>query len=540
MRRVRSAVVVACAKLRRRRELVNRELDEPYAKAWLASGGRFDSCGDVAQRRRFRIPPFTLAGGSMRTIAPLFALLFTLTSAGAAQSSSTSPAPSSAPVARFDWFEYSGRDSVYQVHPAGKGEYLNPILAGFYPDPALPRVGNDYYLVASTFAYFPGIPIFRSQDLVNWTQIGNVIHRPEQLKFDSLGMSRGVFAPTINFHAGRSTSSTPASIAGATTSSRRRTPPARGRIRCGSPRSGGIDPSIFFDDDGKAYVINNDEPTGGATYQGHRAIWIREFDLATKKVKGPATQIINAGVDITQKPIWIEGPHIYKIDGKYYLSCAEGGTAVDHRAGGVPQRQRARPLRARARAGQPDPHAAPPRPDAPVPRHLGRSRRLPADAERRVVGNLPRHAAVRRRLLQHRARDLPDAAASGRTAGRSFVGGREPVRYALPRPKLPAQPAPAIPTHGNFTVREDFNGTALAPYWMMLRTPRERWWQLKGGALTMRARPDDVASKGQPSFVGRRQQHQRATFTTAMRFAPRAPATAPVSSPSRARTSSTR
>jgi len=69
-------------------------------------------------------------------------------------------------------------------------------------------------------------------------------------------------------------------------------------------------------------------------------------------------------------------------------------------------------------------------------------------------------------------------------------------------------------------VREEFNGTRLAPYWMMLRTPRERWWALRGGALSLQARPDDVASKGQPSFVGRRQQHLRATFTTEMRFAP--------------------
>jgi alpha-N-arabinofuranosidase len=102
----------------------------------------------------------------------------------------------------------------------------------------------------------------------------------------------------------------------------------------------------------------------------------------------------------------------------------------------------------------------------------------------------------------------------------TFVGGREPVRYALPRPKLPAQPAPGVPTHGNFTVREEFDGRALAPYWLMLRTPRERWWSLDRGALAMRARTDDIAGKGQPSFVGRRQQHMRATFSTAMRFAP--------------------
>src|SRR4051812_27337832 len=86
-----------------------------------------------------------------------------------------------APVARFDWFEYAGHDSVHDARPAGPNEYVNPILSGFYPDPSITRVGNDYYLVHSTFSYFPGIPVWHSTDLVSWEQIGNVISRPSQL-----------------------------------------------------------------------------------------------------------------------------------------------------------------------------------------------------------------------------------------------------------------------------------------------------------------------------------------------------------------------
>src|SRR5206468_3462833 len=82
---------------------------------------------------------------------------------------------------RFDWFVYEGRDSVYDVVRPRAGEYLNPILAGFYPDPSIARAGDDYYLVTSSFAYFPGVPIFRSRDLVHWTQIGHVLDRPSQL-----------------------------------------------------------------------------------------------------------------------------------------------------------------------------------------------------------------------------------------------------------------------------------------------------------------------------------------------------------------------
>ena len=72
----------------------------------------------------------------------------------------------------------------------------------FYPDPSITRVGDDYYLVNSTFTWFPGIPVFHSRDLVNWTQIGNAIDRPDQLDFKTLGLSRGVFAPDISWHDG--------------------------------------------------------------------------------------------------------------------------------------------------------------------------------------------------------------------------------------------------------------------------------------------------------------------------------------------------
>jgi alpha-N-arabinofuranosidase len=322
-----------------------------------------------------------------------------------------------------------------------------------------------------------------------------VIHRPEQLKFDSLGMSRGVFAPTINFHDGTFYVLNTCVDCGGNYLVTATNPAGPWSNPTWIPEVGGIDPSIFFDDDGKTYVINNDEPTGGSTYQGHRAIWIREFDVAAKKGEGPGDQIINAGVDITQKPIWIEGPHIYKINGKYYLSCAEGGTAVDHRQVVFRATTSSAPTCPRPRRSTRSSRSATSLRREPFPVTVVRARRLPADAERRVVGDLPRHAAVRRRLLQH-GRETFLLPLEWKDGWPSFIGGREPVPYAVKKPKLPAQPAPAIPTHGNFSVREEFDGRTLAPYWMMLRTPREQWWTLGGGALTLRARPDDVASKG--------------------------------------------
>src|SRR5690606_5237683 len=93
----------------------------------------------------------------------------------------------------------------------------------------------------------------------------------------------------------------------------------------------GIDPSLFFDDDGRAWMVNNGAPEGEPLYDGHRAIWLQEFDVASQRMVGPRRVLVNGGVDISQKPVWIEGPHLFKRDGYYYLNCAEGGTAEDHR-----------------------------------------------------------------------------------------------------------------------------------------------------------------------------------------------------------------
>src|SRR5688572_21149827 len=98
----------------------------------------------------------------------------------------------------FTSFRYRGEEAV----TPGPGEFRNPILPGFYPDPSICRAGDAYYLVTSTFAYYPGIPIFKSTDLVTWTQVGHVLDRPSQLNTAGVYTSEGVFAPTINYRDG--------------------------------------------------------------------------------------------------------------------------------------------------------------------------------------------------------------------------------------------------------------------------------------------------------------------------------------------------
>ncbi|HEU4996776.1 MAG TPA: glycoside hydrolase family 43 protein [Gemmatimonadaceae bacterium] len=432
----------------------------------------------------------------------------------------TTPAAPAGNAARFDWFEYQGHDSVYDARTVGPTEYLNPILAGFYPDPSITRgEGDNFYLVNSTFAYFPGIPVFHSKDLVNWTQIGNVIDRPTQLRFDSLGVSRGVFAPAIGYHAGTFyllntcvdcggnflvTATDPAG-------------PWSDPIWLGFD---GIDPSLFFDDDGKAYVVNNGPPIGTPLYSGHRAIWIQELDLKTKQLVGERTMIVNGGVDISTKPAWIEGPHVLKRGGRYLLIAAEGGTGDYHSevVFGAPSVR--------------GPYT--PWPGNPIltQRHLDRNRPDPitstghADFVTTSAGETWAVFLGTRPYaddMYNTGRETFLMPVHWREDGWPVItSGQEGVPYVAARPRLPRQPAPALPTHGNFTVRDDFSSRTLAPYWLQLRTPREPSISLSEtpGWLTLGTRPVAISSPGQPSFVGRRQQHLNATATTAMRFTP--------------------
>lgn len=419
---------------------------------------------------------------------------------------------------RFAWFRYEGQDPVYRARRAGPGQYYNPILAGFYPDPSMVRVGDDYYLVNSTFSYFPGIPIFHSRDLVHWTQIGHVLTRPSQLRLESQGISQGVFAPALSHHDGLFylINTQVGAIGNFFVTARNPAGPWSDPVQL---QFEGIDPAFFFDDNGKAYVVNNGAPIGAPLYDGHRAIWIQEFDVAAQKLVGPRSVIVNGGTDISRKPIWIEGPHIFKKDGKYYLICAEGGTGDQHSEV---------VFRADSVGGPWVPY-----PGNPIltQRHLDPSRPFPITSTGHADFVQTQHGEWWAVFLGTR----PYADDMYNTGRETFLmpvhwkdgwpvitEGTETVPYVHAVPRLPSAPAAPMPLSGNFVYRDDFTGRELAPYWELIRTPQERWWDLTSppGWLTLRARPVSLTGHRQPSFVGRRQQHGWATASTAMRYRP--------------------
>jgi alpha-N-arabinofuranosidase len=232
----------------------------------------------------------------------------------------------------FDYFRYKGQDDFYKNNPLpGDNYFYNPFLPGWYSDPGICSNGEDFFLVTSSFSYFPGVPIFHSTDLVNWKQIGHVLNRKSQLELDGQRVSQGIFAPAITYNPYNQT------YYMITTNIRKGNFFVKTKDPFGEwsepvwlPNVHGIDPSFFFDDDGNAYIVNNGAPDGEALYNGHRAIRIYRFNVETEQTVGDSKVLVNAGVKPEEKPVWIEGPHMYKINGLYYLMAAEGGTGPNH------------------------------------------------------------------------------------------------------------------------------------------------------------------------------------------------------------------
>ena len=205
--------------------------------------------------------------------------------------------------------------------------FENPILPGFYPDPSVCRVGDDFYLVTSTFAYFPGVPVFHSKDLVHWRQIGNALDRPEQLPLGGTEISRGIFAPTIRHHASVFYIITTNVSCGGNFIVSAEDPAGAWSDPRYIEGADGIDPSLFFDDDGKCYYHGAREMGKDGAFRGDNEIYAQELDVAGARLVGERRSIWRGALRGAE---WTEAPHIYKIGGRYYLLTAEGGTGHEH------------------------------------------------------------------------------------------------------------------------------------------------------------------------------------------------------------------
>ena len=198
---------------------------------------------------------------------------------------------------------------------SGQNGYLNPVIPGFYPDPSVCRVGEDFYLVNSSFEYFPGVPVFHSRDLIHWEQIGYCLTRDSQLPLQKCHSSGGIYAPTIRYQEGLFYMITTNTTGGGNFMVTA-TNPAGPWSEPIHVEPAGIDPDLFFEK-GRAYVCSTD---------GQMGIQMSEIDIKTGKRIGE------------KRHIWrgtggrnAEGPHIYKNAGLYYLMISEGGTEYGHK-----------------------------------------------------------------------------------------------------------------------------------------------------------------------------------------------------------------
>jgi alpha-N-arabinofuranosidase len=212
--------------------------------------------------------------------------------------------------------------------------YHNPIIPGYYPGPSICRAGDNFYLVNSTFAWWPGLPVWHSKDLVHWQQIGHVLENPAWDGLENLGVNRGLYAPTIRHHDG--------TFYVICTNVGPREDPFHHNFICTSQDPakgwsepiwlpddlGRIDPDLFFDDDGKIYLTlcARRPASDGRPERGSKAIY--ELDADTMQpASGPIYLDYNGCLRPQRSP---EGLHIIKRAGWYYLILAEGGTGWSH------------------------------------------------------------------------------------------------------------------------------------------------------------------------------------------------------------------
>jgi len=227
---------------------------------------------------------------------------------------------------------------IFQIYPlAQELSYNNPIIPGSYPDPSICRVGDDYYIVNSSFEYFPGLPIHHSKDLVNWNLIGYGLHRDDQcsgeMNLVDVQTDGGIHAPSIRYHDGLfyiittnvyspGPQQPTEMINFIITAEQVEGPWSNPHIIEGAP---GIDPDIIFDD-GKVWYVGTHVPEK-PNFNGEGEIWLQELDLDDWSLKGERYFLWRGAL---YYGTWAEGPHIYKRNGFYYLLIAEGGTSLEH------------------------------------------------------------------------------------------------------------------------------------------------------------------------------------------------------------------
>jgi len=407
--------------------------------------------------------------------------------------------------------------------------YRNPILPGGYPDPSICRNGDYWYLVNSTFEYFPGLPVHRSRDLVNWELVGHGLHRPAQVSgavnLVDVQSDGGIHAPSIRCGNGKffiiTTNVYLPNKPGAhaemvnfvITADDPAGPWSDPHVIQGAP---GIDPDLFFDEDGRTWYLGNQAPED-PNFPGEGEIWLQELDTSNWSLIGERHLLWRGACG----GVWAEGPHLYRHDDRYYLLIAEGGTSFDHAVMVAVSDQITGPFHSN------------PRNPVLTSRHLSYDHwvnstghadlfQLPdgrwylvalgirGDIQRR--SNMGRETHLVPVSWEREPYDWKEPQYLWPVA--SPLSGRVERHYPLPFADRPQKRPTAWV--------DEFDNRDLGLQWNFRRVPLAGSWSLskRPGFLRLEARPEVIRERGRASLLGIRQTETVFRFGTRMLFTP--------------------
>jgi xylan 1,4-beta-xylosidase len=388
----------------------------------------------------------------------------------------------------------------------------NPIIPGFHPDPSICRADDDYYVVNSTFEWFPGVAVHHSRDLKNWHLAGHILTNRARLDLWGTADSCGVWAPSLSHHDGKfwlvytnvrtfGTGGPFKDIKIYLITAEQILGPWSEPIELDSI---GFDPSLFHDENGRKYLLNMEWDFRKDHYR-FSGIVLQEFDAGSGKLIGPRKKILQ------KTDILTEGPNLYQKDGWYYLMLAEGGTGWEHGISAA---------RSRDVFG---PYELDPEPAVLTTRHredwwlqkAGHGELVETQNGECFLVHLGSRPIGERRCILGRETNLQRVKWEDGWL-RLAQGGVLPEEQIEEPAGLAEQKWPEQPR------RDDFDAAHLDPSWNSLRVPADESWlslQARPGWLRLTGR-DSQHSLFEQSLLAKRLQSFRVTAETRMQFTP--------------------
>lgn len=390
------------------------------------------------------------------------------------------------------------------------------MIPGFNPDPSICRVGDDYYVVTSTFEFFPAFPIYHSRDLVNWEHVGNVLDRPSQMNLDDVGPSDGLFSPTIRYCDGifyitftLLKYAPQQKISNYVVAANRATGPWSAPVCITNEPVWRIDSSLFFDNDGKTYFMANSKVD---EVEVKRRILLQEIDVQSMDLVGP---IVEIGRGAFPGSAMAEGPHIYRRGGYYYLLIAEGGTGWTH-AVTISRSDNVMGPYVQC-------------PFNPILTHKDMTKQDVDSGEIYGVGHADLVEATDGQwwmvMLGRRGNGV-----LGRETSLTPIewndDGWPVVNPGVGRVRtIETMPRLAESSNRVASERDEWDTKELKPYWMFIRVPSDKFWSMKArpGFLRLSLKPATVNTppkRESPAFISQRVRSQDFCITTRIEFAP--------------------